>query len=450
MGGRCFGGTIMVIGTESEIVEFKLTTGEKKEAAASLAAMLNKHCKGTVYFGIDDGGFIKGQQISDSTKKDITRTIAELIEPKISPTIEVVTIDGKDVIKVSASGRARPYSVSGKYLMRVGTENRIMSQEDLRTLIKNEDYSSKWEEEVTDYSYDDLDDEALLDFYKSARDAKRLEMTDYDKKKLLDNLGLMKDGYAKNGTYALFGKEAKIGLKLATFASESKVTFLDLKLINGNVYTLINIAVNYILNHLNWRVEIGDVKRREVPEIPSEAIREIVVNAFAHSSYENLPEIEIGIHPKTIEIYNPGTFPDQLTPFDFIEQNMPSFIRNRMILDILFRSKDVEKMGTGLQRVNSLCKENGLSWNYRKLAYGFIFEFVRPNPSIRENASLSKSEKAVLSLISADSGLTKSGMAKRLGKSEKTIQRALSSLISKGLVENNVNNREVRWTAKQD
>lgn len=64
-------------------------------------AILNKHCKGTLYFGIDDNGYIKGQQITYSTKKDISRIISELIEPKISPIIEILSIDGKQIIKVS-------------------------------------------------------------------------------------------------------------------------------------------------------------------------------------------------------------------------------------------------------------------------------------------------------------------------------------------------------------
>lgn len=442
----------MVIGTESEIIEFKLTTGERKEAAEALAAMLNKHGKGTVYFGIEDSGYIRGQQISDSTKRDITRTIAELIEPKVSPTIEIVSIDSKDIIKVSVSGRNRPYSVGGKYLIRVGTENRIMGQEDLRKLIKNDDYSSKWEEELTDYSYDDLDDNALLDFYRSATAANRLEMKDYDKVKLLNNLDLMKDGYAKNAAYALFGKDAKIGLKLATYATENKVTFLDLKLINGNIYNLINTAVNYILDHLNWRVEIGAVKRKEISEIPVDAIREIVVNAFAHTNYENLPEIEINIHPKTVEIYNPGTFPDELTPFDFIDKNMPSYKRNRLILDILFRSKDVEKSGTGFQRVNALCIENKITWTYRKVAYGFFFEFIRPNfySGIKVATPLNKNEENVLSLIASNTKMNKSEIAARLSKSEKTIQRTLSSLIKKGIIEKVGTYKDIYWKLKDN
>src|SRR5574344_2268043 len=158
----------MIIGTETEQIEFKLTTGERKEAMEAICAILNKHCSGALYFGVDDDGFVKGQQVTDSTKKDISRIISESIEPKITPTIEVLSIDSKEIIKVSFSGQNRPYSVNGKYLSRVGTENRRMTNEELKRLIKNDDYSSHWEEELTSFNSGDVDEIALLDFFKSA------------------------------------------------------------------------------------------------------------------------------------------------------------------------------------------------------------------------------------------------------------------------------------------
>ena len=412
----------MVIGSESETVEFKLTTGEKNEAVEAIAAILNKHCRGTVYFGVDDSGFVRGQQISDSTKKDISRIISDAIEPRIAPTIEVLTIEQRTIIKVSFSGHNRPYAVNGKYLIRTGTENRRMSPDELKRLIKNDDYSSKWEEGVTDYTAEDLDDEALKDFYQSAKDC----------------------------GYALFGKNAKIGLKLASYATDNKVTFTDLKLLEGNIYNLVNAALDYILNRINWRSEIGARKRKEIPEIPEEAIREIIVNAFAHADYETVPEIEIGIHPGKIEIYNPGSFPDDLTPLDFISRNLPSYKRNKLILDILFRSKDVEKSGTGFQRVNDFCKQQNVTWNYRKEAYGFFFEFIRTNVQINVqiNTELTEAEQVIFNLIQNNDGISKAEMAIRIGKSEKTVQRLISSLIKKQVIEREGSNKSGSWRIK--
>ena len=159
-------------------------------------------------------------------------------------------------------------------------------------------------------------------------------------------------------------------MKLASYATDNKVTFTDLKLIEGNIYNLVGDALDYVLNRINWRSEIGSRKRTEIPEIPEKALREIIVNAFAHADYETVPEIEIEIHPGKVEIYNPGSFPDNLTPLDFISRNLPSYKRNPLILDILFRSRDVEKSGTGFQRVNDYCNKQNVTWDFRKEADG--------------------------------------------------------------------------------
>ncbi len=437
----------MTIGQENETLEFKSSTGERKEALESIVAILNKHCRGTLFFGVDDNGFVVGQQVSDSTKKDIATIINDLIDPKITPSIETPVVDGKTIIKVSFCGNNRPYSVNGKYLIRVGTQNRKMSTEELKRLIKNEDYSSKWEEEITDKTLDDVDDAALIDFYNSAKRCGRLEMDEFNKEKLLVSLELVSNGYLKNGGYALFGKDAKIGLKLAIYATENKVTFLDLKMIQGNIYTLVGEALKYVLNHINWRVEIGSRKREEIPEIPELALREIIVNSFAHANYEVAPEIEIGIHPNVIEIYNPGTFPDELTPLDFINKNLPSYKRNRLILDVLFRSKDVEKAGTGFQRVNELCNSQNVSWTFRKEAYGFFFEFIRTNVhlNVQIKEKLSETEQIVYNLLSLNQGISKAEISERISKSEKTVQRIIAGLLRKGLIRRVGSNKSGYW-----
>ena len=122
----------MKIGEESETIEFKLTTSERKNAMESIAAILNKHRRGTLFFGVDDSGFVRGQQISDSTKRDISRIVYDTIEPKVVTSMEVLSSEGKQILKVSFFGQNRPYSVNGRYLIRTGTENRRMSPDELK------------------------------------------------------------------------------------------------------------------------------------------------------------------------------------------------------------------------------------------------------------------------------------------------------------------------------
>ena len=118
-----------------------------------------------------------------------------------------------------------------------------------------------------------------------------------------------------------------------------------------------------------------------------------------------------------------------------------------LILDVLFRSKDVEKSGTGFQRVNELCKEFNVSWNFRKEAYGFFFEFIRTNVhlNVHINEELSEGEQLIFNLIKNNDSISKSELAIRINKSEKSVQRLISSLIKKGLIIRVGSNKTGYW-----
>ena len=108
----------MNIGTETEWVEFKKTTGELREGIISLASMLNKNGKGILYFGVRNDGEVVGQQIGDRTMREISQGIANAIKPQIIPTIITELCDEKNIIKVTVNGEEKPYSAYGKYYMR--------------------------------------------------------------------------------------------------------------------------------------------------------------------------------------------------------------------------------------------------------------------------------------------------------------------------------------------
>lgn len=85
----------MNLGRETETLEFKKSTGELKEGIISIGAILNKHQKGELYFGVRPDGTPIGQEISEKTLRDISQAISNHIEPQIFPEIQTVRIDGK-------------------------------------------------------------------------------------------------------------------------------------------------------------------------------------------------------------------------------------------------------------------------------------------------------------------------------------------------------------------
>src|SRR5690625_6075236 len=72
---------------ETETREFKKTLSELKEGLTSLVAMLNKHGKGELWFGIAPDGQAAGMQISEKTLRNLSQAIAAHIEPAIYPKI---------------------------------------------------------------------------------------------------------------------------------------------------------------------------------------------------------------------------------------------------------------------------------------------------------------------------------------------------------------------------
>ena len=48
---------------------------------------------------------------------------------------------------------------------------------------------------------------------------------------------------------------------------------------------------------MRWRVKMNDdgIHRVEIPEVPVEAIREAVINSFAHARYDIPVQHEIGL-----------------------------------------------------------------------------------------------------------------------------------------------------------
>ena len=69
----------MNLGRENEKQEFKAGLDQLDKGLKSLSAMLNRGSEGTVFFGVDDDGTVKGLKIGKRTLLDIRSRAAELI-----------------------------------------------------------------------------------------------------------------------------------------------------------------------------------------------------------------------------------------------------------------------------------------------------------------------------------------------------------------------------------
>ena len=134
----------------------------------------------------------------------------------------------------------------------------------------------------------------------------------------------------------------------------------------------------------------------------------------------------------------------------FADGAQGSMIRNPLIATVLYYNRTIDAFGTGFERVFRLCGED--RYRYSNNQFGFTFEFIRSNDSINDLINdpitnrLTKTEKAVLDILSADQKFSKKDIAARIGKSSATVQRAIKKLTEKGLIKRVGPNKNGYWT----
>jgi len=442
---------VMTIGIETEVIEFKKSTGELKEAMYSICAMLNKHHRGEVYFGVKPDGTPIGQMVSEETLRQVSHRISESILPRIYPEIKKVILDGKECIHVRFEGNQVPYFALGVAKIRVTDEDITMSPEQITALLLNSGREgNRWEMLVSNKSVGDVDEELLKRYTDKARDAGRIAIAYSDKETVLNQLELTAGNKLLNAGKALFSDDIMQDVQLAIFATTERLTFNDIQRYHGPVLRLIDIAETYIKSNIHWRVEFtGELERKEIPEIPIDAIREALLNSFCHKDYASGESNEVAIYKDRVEIYNPGAFPDGYDPQYFIEQPSRPIRRNPMIARMLYYSKDIESFGTGLKRIADVCQDANVKYEFKKLKDGFVVCFYRSSYQLKESTGkvrvstgkvrvndvdLNEPQKRILQYVIENHSITNREVCNLLNIKDSRAYKVLKEMNDKGIL----------------
>lgn len=422
--------------SESETLELKKSTSELKEAIISIVSILNKHQKGELYFGVKNDGEVIGQTVTENTLREVSRAIAEHIEPKIFPKIEKVVLGRKNCILVEFSGNDVPYYASGRACIRVGDEDRKISPQELEHFIlrKNRD-KLRWDIEIcVKARLKDIDEEKVKVFVRTAG-------LKYDSvKSSLEKLGLMKEGKILNTAVLLFGKHPEnffpnAKLRCAVFG-ETTATTIDMQDFVGDMFTLIEKAERYIQENIHVGMRLEGLRRVDVPEIDKAAFREAIINAFCHRDYHEFDSVNIAVFKDRLEIRSPGGLYGGLT-IEKIKTEEVSRRRNELIADMLHRIHFVEKWGRGIKLI--LSREP--TADFRVVAGIFITTFKRKGlvkgvEGLVERlvGGLVENQKKILKFTADNPRISKREMAKKIGISTTAIDKNINTLKKRGLL----------------
>jgi len=434
----------MKIGKETELLEFKKTTAELKEGVISIASILNKHGGGELIFGVLPNGVPAGQMVSEKTLRDISQAISNHIEPKIYPNISEVYINDKSCISVVFIGDEPPYFAYGRAYIRVADEDKVMSPAELEDyILRKNARTDTWDRADSGKNPDDINESIIKDYHERANQTGRIDFSYKSKKDTLARLGMLNNKSLTNAAAVFFSSMPLIEVQMAIFAGVERLTFIDIQREGGSVQELAAIAERYIRKHIKWRVILdGSLQRKEIPEIPMDAIREAIINSFCHKNFKSSQNNTISIFSNRIEIYNPGTFPDGLTPEDFIEGGELSIKRNPLLAQLMYYVKDIESFGTGLKRITDACNTAGVKVEFKMLKLGFAVVFYRSELNDNEglndklNDKLNDNEnQLIINFIKQQSTISTAQAAQVIGRSHSTARRILIKLVNDGIID---------------
>lgn len=452
---------------ESEMLEFKRSTGELRSGMQALTAMLN-HRGGRVLFGVDPERRVLGQHVSDRTLEDLAQEIGE-IDPPVFPTIERIAVEGgREVLMVSiAQGVGRPYRHRGIAFKRVGNVNAQMSADEYnRMLLERLHAEHRWENEAAEgWSMEHLDtNEVVRTVDEAVRRGRLDEPGTRDAWLLLRGLGLLRDGVLLRAATILFGRDEELELRapqcllrVARFRGVDRTEFLDNRQFHGNVFTLLQRAERFLRESLPvaGRVMPGLFERVDDPLYPPVALREALANAFCHRDYSiGGGSVAVAIYDDRLEVTSSGSLHFGLTP-EALLQPHESLPWNPLIARVMYRRGVIEQWGRGTLKIVELMQQAGLLSPQIEDAGGCVtvrFAPTRYVPPQRVAHDLTERQRALLLMLEASrSGLALREMVAGLGAgvAEWEVKTDLSFLKRLELVESFGHGRGAYWSLRR-
>lgn len=285
---------------------------------------------GRILLGVTDDGKIIGETLTNRLKAEILD-----LARKCEPSVEIKKISRCDnlvAIEIHEGGE-KPYSCSAGYFVRFDGLSQKMTQKEVRLVYKAAAANVFEDELHKDFSWEDVSGEKIRTFFKEAN----IALGSANPEDALRSLGLAgKDG-VKNAGVLFFAKEPRRHIiqcqaTLAAFKGTSRVHMYDRKDIQDDLLTQYKEAMIFLEKHLNIRTEITGADRKDIYEIPLEALREAVANAIVHRDYSMRgTSLMVEVHEDRVVVSNPGGFPAGMT-----EQKLGvlSVRRNELIADI--------------------------------------------------------------------------------------------------------------------
>ena len=337
---------------------------------------------------------------------------------------------------------------------------------------QNIEYKESWRDEWDDIpvygaTLDDIDRNAIDYFLQCSIKAGRMDESEVNSstEDVLRNLGLFtREGELKNAAILLFGKHVGQFFPSAVFkigrfhTDESDLIIQDV--VEGNLIQMASqvmevLRTKYLLSPIHYE----GLQRIEQLEIPDKALRELIYNAISHKAY-NGPAIQMRIYDRSIELWNYGLLPKELTPAALMQKHS-SYPRNHNIANVFYKAGFVESWGRGFKKIAEeferaslplpTIEENGggvMAIVQRKTIDEVIAERdgdVGVNSREISDVKLTERQTIMVSVIKSNPMVTAKQMSETLSVTVRTIERDLALMQKAGIIRHEGSDKTGVW-----
>ncbi len=236
--------------------------------------------------------------------------------------------------------------------------------------------------------------------------------------------------------------------------------------INSPIPQAVEEVLGFVDKHTFHPTRVVGINNIALNEYPIPALREAIVNAVAHRSYDDASrKVNVQVFSDRIVVASPGYPPSPLTLAKLRRGNYRACSRNPVIAQTLVTSKLMEQRGSGFARMRDAMLNHGLDApNFAEQDGYFVLTFLGPNGNydrlkVPDNraalippaleAQLNARQKRIFRHVMKTGSVTRRWCVVRFKIANDTAGRDLKALTELGILAAQGKARAVRYVLRQ-
>ena len=450
----------------AEATEYEFKSGVETNRPRSWLKTISAFANGvggSIYFGVSDDSIVVGLANAQRSAEQVSELIKARIDPAVNVVLEPLRVDDKDILRVQVIGGANtPYYYTGEgnkaAYYRIGNESAPAPAAILNELILKGRHQT-FDALITNYRLSDYSYTLFEATYKQKTN------NTVDKPKDYCSFGMLSGDDTLTFVGALFADQCPIyqsrvfctrwnGLKKGGLYIDA----LDNNEFQGNAISLLTDTLKFVRHNSSVKWTKTGAGRIELPDYPSKAVHEALVNALVHRDYMiHGSEIHVDMYDDRLEIVSPGGMPDGKRIQDLNIDDIPSIRRNPVICDIFSRLKLMERRGSGLRKIideypedtapSFRSTEQSFVVTLKNLNYGAISSPHGGDIGVDAGDDTGEENNAdkILNAISIEPKATQKRLSEVTGLSTRTISRVIGNLRNSGVIGRVGSDRQGYW-----